>query len=143
MGRIKCIKIECPICHVSGLAQIFLNKDGRVRYSRVRHYKGLNQFRKPQFEYHKIDDLAELKTLLENQDFQFATAAGQVGQDNKTLSTSLHDPVVNKSSLKQQETCLGSLAWWGIALVRRRSRVQIPPEASNRAKGYVPFFSLR
>ena len=36
----------------------------------------------------------------------------------------------NGSNLKN--SCLGSLAWWGIALVRRWSRVQIPPEASHR-----------
>jgi hypothetical protein len=37
-------------------------------------------------------------------------------------------------------SCLGSLAWWGIALVRRRSRVQTPPEASLMATcGFHPF----
>ena len=108
------------MCHVVGSAQVFLNKDGKVRYCRVRHYEGLNEFRKPQFDYNKINDLSILKTLYENQGFHFQTATGQIGQA-KTVNAKLCDLVVNKLSLKQQSVCLGSLAWWGTALVRRRS----------------------
>ena len=56
--------MECPICHITGSAQLFLNKNGEVRYARIRHYKGLNENNKPQFEYHKVEDLDALKTLL-------------------------------------------------------------------------------
>ena len=34
--------------------------------------------------------------------------------------------------LQIETLCLGSLAWWGTALVRRRSRDQSPPEAPLR-----------
>ena len=128
MVKIKCVKLECPVCHVVGSAQLFLNKNNQVRYCRVRHYKGLNEFKKPQFTYHRINDLSILKTLLENQGFQFQTATGQDGQTTKVI-TKFHDHVVNNSGLKQQSKCLGSLAWWGTALVRRWSRDQSPPEA--------------
>ena len=36
---------------------------------------------------------------------------------------------LNERSFPKESSCLGSLAWWGSALVRRGSRVQIPPEA--------------
>ena len=120
MTKIKCVKLECPVCHKVGSAQLFLNKNNQVRYCRVRHYTGLNEFKKQQFTYHKINDLLSLKTLLENQGFQFQTATGQSGQTTKVI-TKFHDHVVNNSGLKQQSKCLGSLAWWGTALVRRRS----------------------
>jgi len=48
-----------PYCWFSHL---FLNNNGEVRYARVRHYKGLNEFKKPQFEYQKVKDLEDLKT---------------------------------------------------------------------------------
>ena len=126
--KIKCVKLECPTCHVVGSAQIFLNKNDEVRYCRVRHYVGLDEFRKPQFTYHKVNDLGVLKTLYENQGFHFQTVVGQVGQA-KVVNAELCDLDVNKLSLKQQSVCLGSLAWWGTALVRRWSRDQSPPEA--------------
>ena len=53
-------------------------------------------------------------------------AIGQLGQGQ---TVEIHDPEIKDSSLKQQNKCLGSLAWWGTALVRRRSRDQSPPEA--------------
>ena len=117
MTKIKCLKLKCPECHVVGSAQLFLNKKNEVRYCRVRHYVGLNEFRKPQFTYHKVNDLGVLKTLYENQGFHFQTVVGQVGQA-KVVNADLCDLDVNKLSLKQQSVCLGSLAWWGTALVK-------------------------
>ena len=117
MVKIKCVKLECPVCHVVGSAQLFLNKNNQVRYCRVRHYIGLNEFRKPQFTYHKINDLLLLKTLYENQGYQFKTVAGQVGQATKVI-TNFDDHLVNSLGSVQKSRCLGSLAWWGTALVR-------------------------
>ena len=128
MTKIKCVKLECPVCHVVGSAQLFFKKNDEVRYCRVRHYVGLDEFRKPQFTYHKVNDLGVLKTLYENQGFHFQTVIGQVGQA-KTAVTRLGDPVVDNLGYIQQSKCLGSLAWWGTALVRRWSRDQSPPEA--------------
>ena len=90
MAKIKCVKLECPVCHVVGSAQLFLNKKNEVRYCRVRHYVVLNEFRKPRFIYHKVNDLGVLKTLYENQGFHFQTVAGQVGQA-KIVNAKLRD----------------------------------------------------
>ena len=117
MTKIKCVKLECLVCHVVGFAQMFFNKKNEVRYCSVRHYVGLNEFRKPQFTYHKLIDLLTLKTLYENQGFHFQTVNGLVGQA-KAANADLCDPDANKLCLKQQSVCLGSLAWWGTALVR-------------------------
>ncbi len=90
--------MQCPVCQVVGSAQLFLNKDGRVRYCRVRHYKGLNEFKKPMFEYHKIEDLEALKTLLKNQTLQFPKCQnGQLGQTQKAeyVAPKLKDPNLN------------------------------------------------
>ncbi len=99
MTKIKCVRLECLVCHVVGSAQLFLNKKSVVRYCRVRHYVGLNEFRKPQFTYHKINNLNVVKTLLENQGFHFQTATGQDGQTTK-VNIKFHDHVVNNSGLK-------------------------------------------
>ncbi len=74
MTKIKCVKLECPVCHKVGSCQLFFNNKDEVRYCRVRHYIGLNELRKPQFKYHKINDLLLVKTLYENQGYQFKTA---------------------------------------------------------------------
>ena len=127
MTKIKCVKLECPVCHKVGSAQLFLNKNNEVRYCRVRHYVGLDEFRKPQFKYHKINDLSTLKTLLENQGFQFQTA--KVPDGFTQVLTKYPDHNLNGLGSVQKSRCLGSLAWWGTALVRRWSRDQSPPEA--------------
>ena len=73
--------MQCPICQVVGSAQLFLNKNNDVRYARFRHYKGLSGNKKPQFEYHKAEDLEALKILLKNQELHFPISEnGQFGQ---------------------------------------------------------------
>ncbi len=129
MGRIKCLKMQCPKCGITGSRQLFLNRDNRIRYARVRHYKGLHEFKKPQFEYHKIEDLDLLKTLLKTQDLQFPSATGQNGQRQPATLQQHHEQNSKIQPLNAENKCLGSLAWWGTALVRRRSRDQSPPEA--------------
>ena len=67
-----------------GLAQIFLNKEGTIRYARIRHYSHNDAVtHKPQFTYCKIEDLESLKTLLKTQDISLSTEkanSGQIGQ---------------------------------------------------------------
>jgi hypothetical protein len=74
MVKYKCVKIQCPICGNLGSCQLFLNREGRLTYARVRHYKG-----KGKFSYCKIADLEALKTLLN----------GQVGQGQTTNNVDL------------------------------------------------------
>ena len=108
------MKIKCEICGNVGQLQ-HLSKN----YYRVKHYLG-SVDSKLKFEYHK-------------QSFQYVQRILNESKTEKRI-----DPIdlknIDLKILKslpnyQNNTCLGSLAWWGIALVRRRSRVQIPPEA--------------
>ena len=94
--RIKCVKLQCPICGRQGSTQLFLNRLDQIRYARTRHYSHINKdSKKPRFTYHKIDDLEALKTLLSNQGIQLNTDKaynGQIGQntdDQKLRETSL------------------------------------------------------
>ena len=50
--KIKCVKFDCEICGKLASIQVFYNKNGEVKYSRARHYKG-RMNNKPQFEYHQ------------------------------------------------------------------------------------------
>jgi hypothetical protein len=107
MGRIKCLKLECNICHKVGIAQLFLNSIGEIRYARVRHYSHRDKFsHKPQFTYCKIEDLEALKTLLPQQGFSFS-AVGQYGQGQK-LNT--HDPQLRSSRRNLKKQGAGSSA---------------------------------
>jgi hypothetical protein len=85
----KCVKMQPPVCHITGSAQLFLNKNGEVRYARARHYKGLNDFKKPQFFYCKIEDLNKLETLLTSLNFHFPQA--QPKQLGQKTSKEFHD----------------------------------------------------
>jgi hypothetical protein len=93
--KIKCVKTECPVCNVTGSIQLFLNKDGILRYARTRHFSHTDKVtHKPQFTYCKVQDLNALKTLLLNKSISLNTeevTAGQVGQSqgHKTLDPQL------------------------------------------------------
>ena len=98
--KIKCVKMHCPICQVAGSAQLFINKKNEIRYARFRHYKGLSENKKPQFTYHKIEDLEALKTLLKNKDLDLPVSqSGQLGQ-NQTANNI--GPRIKDSSLIQE-----------------------------------------
>ena len=89
MGRIKCLKFECPICHKEGLAQLFLRKDGSISYARIRHYSHRDKVtHKPQFTYCKIEDLEALKTLLSQQNISLSS----IGQDGQVQNINTLDP---------------------------------------------------
>jgi intergrase/recombinase len=109
MVKYKSVKMECPICHIIGSAQLFLNKN-EVRYARIRHYKGLNENKKPQFEYHKIEDLETLKTLLQNKGFQSATEAKTSRSQGQALGLKTHDPHLRSSGFICQNKWAGSSA---------------------------------
>ena len=107
LGKIKCLKLECNLCHRAGLAQIFLRKDGSISYARVRHYTHRDSAtKKPQFLYHKIENLEELQTLLIQQGF--LSSNGQVGHCQNLYT---HDPQLRRPSLNLQKEWAGSSVW--------------------------------
>jgi hypothetical protein len=82
------------------LAQLFLNKKNQIRYARIRHYKGLSKNKKPQFEYHKVEDLETLKTFkTKGVSFSISKAdVGQIGQDQTENNVA---PKLNNSNFNQ------------------------------------------
>jgi hypothetical protein len=120
MGRIKCMKMDCQECHKVGLAQVFLRKDGSISYARIRHYSHIDKdSKKPQFTYCKINELASLKALLKSQGISLSTDGAEAGQQGQGSRDRIHDLELKDSSLNQQnKQCLGSLARWGVTLVR-------------------------
>ena len=111
MGKIKCIsKIQCPSCGLSALCQVFLRKDGSIRYARFRHYTG-SKNGKPCFEYHAVTDLEALKTLLKSQSISLSIgkADGSLGQNQ---SGNMHDLELKDSSPVQQNACGRRLVWF-------------------------------
>ena len=90
--KIKCVKSECPICKVSGSIQLFLNKQNEVRYARTRHFSHTDkESKKPQFTYCKIEDLAELKTLLKSQGISLSIDKAENGQPGQVQTVKIHD----------------------------------------------------
>ena len=120
MGKIKCLKAECPICKVTGSIQLFLNRHGEIKYARTRHYSHLDKdSRKPQFTYCKLEDLEGLKTLICQQGISLNVDKAERGHLGQTSNTEIPDQELNNSSPKQQnKMCLRSLARWGVTLVR-------------------------
>ncbi len=58
-----------------------MNKLGQIRYARVRHYSHIDKVsKKPQFTYHKLEDLEALKTLLSNKGIQLNKNKANSGQ---------------------------------------------------------------
>jgi hypothetical protein len=100
MVRIKCVKLDkCPICGEKGSCQVFLTKQNKLKYGRVRHIihkgeTGYNATNKYNFNYCKIANLNQLETLLNSIGFKLPQAQqnasvtnndceiGQVGQDS-------------------------------------------------------------
>ena len=88
MSKIKCVKLEFPQCNTVGLAQVFLKTDNSVRYIRFRHYIGLNDLRKAQFEYHSIENLENYLQTLKIKGIDLLDQLGQamVTKNSKNLS---------------------------------------------------------
>ena len=95
MGKIKCLKLECPICKQIGSIQLFLNKQNEVRYARTRHYSHLDKdSKKPQFTYCKIENLDALEESLRELGFSLPTANGQV----VTMGQATQEPSIETSN---------------------------------------------
>jgi hypothetical protein len=111
--NIKCLKLVCSKCQKSGLAQMFLNNAGSIRYARVRHYSHNDSAtHKPQFTYCKLEDLESLKDLLKSEGISLNTdraIKGQLGQsDNKKI----RDQEDSENSLNQQNKSGCRLVWF-------------------------------
>ena len=125
--KIKCVKLQCPICSKNGSCQIFFNKQNKIKYGRVRHYTGLNESKKPQFEYCKIEDLTRLETLLKSLDFQFPTvkATESLGQ---TETKNIHDLAGKPKQFGHLDSSLISRIQWAGS----SARIEHHPPKSSR-----------
>ncbi len=109
--KIKCVKLQCPVCGKSGSTQLFMNRVGQIRYARVRHYSHIDKVsRKPQFTYHKIENLDLLKTLLSNQGIQLNTKKTIIGQLGQTGQQGNIDLKLKQISLDCRNSGAGSSA---------------------------------
>ena len=122
MPQVKCIK-----CNRIGNLTIKKTKSHGTTYEYyyVQHY--LKETNKIEWCYlGRYDSLPEeyRRTLPKEEAVHNKT---QNCTQNSTNPNNLKFSLNDENSLEQK--CLGSLAWWGTALVRRRSRVQFPPEA--------------
>ena len=123
--KIKCIKLECPQCKTIGLAQVFLRKDSTVRYIRFRHYLKLDAItRKPQFEYHSIENLP---VYLQELQAKGINLSGQdSGQSMMTTNSKVSslNPKIQVSQVNPQGS--SSSTDYDTGLRSRRSWVRIP-----------------
>ena len=74
--KIKCVKMQCPVCGETGSCQVFFNKQNKLKYGRVRHIihkdeQGYNPNNKYNFRYCKLEDLQQLETSLNSLNFQY------------------------------------------------------------------------
>jgi hypothetical protein len=120
MGKIKCLKAECPICKITGSIQLFLNRHGEIKCARTRHYSHLDtQSHKTQFTYCRLENVEGLKTLICQRGISLSVDKAESSHLGQTSNTEIHDQELNNSSLNQQnKMCLRSLARWGVTLVR-------------------------
>jgi hypothetical protein len=129
--KIKCVKLQCPVCGETGSCQIFFNKQNEIKYGRVRHYTGLNESKKPQFSYCKLDDIEQLETSLNSLNFQYpkpksighkttkdshdhTSVSLLSGQPNSSLKLKVVGPLV---SVPKWGRNLSQLAAWKLSAV--------------------------
>jgi hypothetical protein len=109
--KIKCVKMQCLICGNSGSCQIFLNREGRISYARVRHYSHIDkESKKPQFTYCKLTDLDALKTLLLNKGISLSTDKAKLGQVGQRVRFESHDQQLGSLSFISKNKWAGSSA---------------------------------
>ena len=114
--KIKCVKIDkCPVCGKAGNCQVFFNKQGKIRYARVRHciLKGEKDFNpkvKYNFRYHKVEDLETLKTLLQNKGFHFSPETKASRSQGQGVEFKTHDPQLRSLGSNSKSKWAGSSA---------------------------------
>jgi hypothetical protein len=103
MVKYKCVKISnCPICHLNGSIQLFSNNNGKITYSRTKHYRG-----KGIFSYCKLEK-AHLETL-KSQGILLPSIIDQ-GQSGQGVRFKLHDTQLRSlnSSFTKNKAWAGS-----------------------------------
>jgi hypothetical protein len=85
---IKCFKLLCEKCGIVGTSQVWINhKTGEIQRGRVRHYTGLSENAKPQFDYH-----AQTKDyLVKNLKYEVLKAIGLTAIDSSDLEQKAQD----------------------------------------------------
>jgi intergrase/recombinase len=120
--KIKRVKMKCPVCGSTGSCQLFLNRTGRIRYAKVRHYSHIDKVsKKPQFIYCKLEDLQALKTLLLNKGISLSTDKVDSGQIGQNQTGKIRD-------LKLKHSSLNSLNKWASSSARIEHH---PPKSSK------------
>ncbi len=112
--KIKCYSgVECKVCHLKGMLQAFLNKEGNVKYARVRHYSHLDvATHKPQFTYCKIEDMNSLKDLLKSEGNSLFTVKAESGQLGQNQNDKECDLDTSRNSFIQQNKGGCRLVWF-------------------------------
>ncbi len=107
--KIKCVKVECPVCKASGSIQLFFNNSLELRYDTTRYYSHLDKVsRKPQFTYCKLNDLEALKTLLLNNGISLNTDEARNGQVGQWSNRNIRDQNLQALSFKLKNGWAGS-----------------------------------
>ena len=133
--KIKCVKLLCQ-CKKVGLAQIFLNRAGEIKYAKIRHYSHLDAIsHKPQFTYYKIEDLESLKTLLKSQGISLNTERAINGQLGQSESKKVYDQEDSEKSLVQQNMSGCRLVWFRTLAFQAND-----PGFKSRRPHHHPFF---
>jgi len=92
--KIKCLKAECETGHIVGSMQIFLNRNGEVKYSRIRHYIR-SESGKPKFSYcpqRKTYAETKLKEYLSSKNLNTVSTGSTKASNNDQLG---HSNVIN------------------------------------------------
>ena len=107
------------MCGNSGSLQLFINKQAKVTYARVKHRIHENQPDhnpniKYNYKYCKISDSKQLETLLNSVNIQYpkpnneTPSLGQLGQCGQDAALKTHDPQLRSSSFICQNKWAGS-----------------------------------
>ena len=95
MGKVKCFRnIQCQICNIGGMLQVFYDSKGNPRYCRIRHYAG-----KGKFYYHK-QDLEYIKQVLHS-----------INQNNDHSGQNIIDLKLLNNCFITQNEWAGSSVW--------------------------------
>jgi hypothetical protein len=124
--KIHCTKLECSVCGKVGLAQIFLTKQSKISYARIRHYEGTDPTtKKLKFTYHKIENSVQLESLI-SEGLQ-SKGEAPIGQSGLDQNQNNHDLKLSNLSLISKSE--GRVAQHGqsTSLLSWGSWVQIPP----------------